>query len=267
MKSRVDLQREHPRLFKWLYYNNRPLLDELFPPKFTVKDRKFKERLMSIALSGDSKPDSTTELGSAFYRLIDNDIDFVYFIQVNRPDWTLSSQKLNRFQNIINSKHRDVELLFDVFELDRSTNKYPFYHKKLGRFERSIDSIFDSWERGLSGHPSESYTKSKMNKISSKEYINRVKKYKKYSDIPRSLLSSLARRGLLVRAQKILPPNVAPPKLVLNIETRCVFDSQNRAAKWCNRGVTALKKAIRNGTKCGGYHWAYCDENGKVIKV
>lgn len=51
-------------------------------------------------------------------------------------------------------------------------------------------------------------------------------------------------------------------KKIKNLDTGAIFESLSKTKQTTGN----LSKAIRNGTKCGGYHWAYCDENGKVIK-
>ncbi len=45
-----------------------------------------------------------------------------------------------------------------------------------------------------------------------------------------------------------------------------VFESGSAAARAMGKSITHLFRAIKQGKKYGGYHWAYCDKNGKVIK-
>lgn len=53
-------------------------------------------------------------------------------------------------------------------------------------------------------------------------------------------------------------------KKVIALETRRIFSGISEAGRLMN--ATNIFRAIKNGTKCGGYHWAYCDEKGNIIK-
>jgi superfamily II DNA or RNA helicase len=55
-------------------------------------------------------------------------------------------------------------------------------------------------------------------------------------------------------------------KWTKNLDTGRVFPSSASAAKSINKHRGYIAHAILKGYKCGGYRWAYCDENGKVIK-
>ena len=55
-------------------------------------------------------------------------------------------------------------------------------------------------------------------------------------------------------------------KPVTKIETNEIFESLNYTARQINISASFLLKCIKNKTKCGGYHWAYCDEKGNIIK-
>lgn len=48
-------------------------------------------------------------------------------------------------------------------------------------------------------------------------------------------------------------------KKVMNIETNKIYISQAEAARNIRRNLSSLKDAIKNGTKCGGYHWKYVE--------
>lgn len=55
-------------------------------------------------------------------------------------------------------------------------------------------------------------------------------------------------------------------KYIKNLDTNRVFKSQVIAAKVYNiNNPWGIGCSIKKGLKTGGYRWAYCDENGKVI--
>lgn len=55
-------------------------------------------------------------------------------------------------------------------------------------------------------------------------------------------------------------------KSVKNLKTGQIYKSGSEAARTVGLTQSNLSAAIRNKRIFGGYHWAYCDENGKVIK-
>jgi len=63
-------------------------------------------------------------------------------------------------------------------------------------------------------------------------------------------------------------PKNAHLRMVVNLDTMEVFNSAAEVAK--SLGIPSFKsnlcRAIKNNTKAGGYRWAYCDEDGNVIK-
>lgn len=52
-------------------------------------------------------------------------------------------------------------------------------------------------------------------------------------------------------------------KPVVNLGTGQIFISISEAIR---SGFTDVQAAVKKGTKCGGHHWAYCDEKGNIIK-
>lgn len=55
-------------------------------------------------------------------------------------------------------------------------------------------------------------------------------------------------------------------KKTKNLDTNEIFNSSSLAAKSLGFNQSAISNAISQKCKAGGYNWAYCDENGKVIK-
>jgi len=53
---------------------------------------------------------------------------------------------------------------------------------------------------------------------------------------------------------------------VLCVETSEVFNTAKTASLKLGLAAAAVSASIRHNTRCGGYKWAYCDENGKPIK-
>jgi hypothetical protein len=55
-------------------------------------------------------------------------------------------------------------------------------------------------------------------------------------------------------------------KPVKNLNTGEIFTSSTRASHSINAPSSAVSQGIRRGNRVGGYHWAYCDENGNILK-
>ena len=55
-------------------------------------------------------------------------------------------------------------------------------------------------------------------------------------------------------------------KLVINLDTKQIFESLLKAAESVKCSGSAISFAIKKTQKCKGYHWAYCDEKGNIIK-
>ena len=54
-------------------------------------------------------------------------------------------------------------------------------------------------------------------------------------------------------------------KNVLCLETKKIYKSSQNASNSLGLSREAVRQAILKGTKSGGFHWEYCDENGKVL--
>lgn len=54
-------------------------------------------------------------------------------------------------------------------------------------------------------------------------------------------------------------------KSVKNVETGEIFASARAASLSLGLNKGQVSNSINSDITCGGYHWAYCDENGKVI--
>jgi hypothetical protein len=54
-------------------------------------------------------------------------------------------------------------------------------------------------------------------------------------------------------------------KKVKNLNTGEIFKSGTAAAKKYDLKTDSIYTSVRMGYKAGGYHWAYCDEDGNII--
>lgn len=50
---------------------------------------------------------------------------------------------------------------------------------------------------------------------------------------------------------------------VKNLDTGEIFESITAAG---SGNAAGIRRAIKDNIKCGGYRWAYCDENGNIIE-
>jgi hypothetical protein len=55
-------------------------------------------------------------------------------------------------------------------------------------------------------------------------------------------------------------------KTCKNIETGEKFTSAREASLKMGYNKGKISNSIKSGTTCGGYHWAYCDEDGNIIE-
>lgn len=60
-----------------------------------------------------------------------------------------------------------------------------------------------------------------------------------------------------MNAEERLKPNLKKLKPVTCVETKQSFISMSEAARRCGFTVSNLSIALKNGYKCGGYHWKF----------
>lgn len=51
---------------------------------------------------------------------------------------------------------------------------------------------------------------------------------------------------------------------VINIDTGEIFDSAQLASLFYTQSKSSVSNAIRRNARCGGFHWAYYDENNHL---
>lgn len=88
-----------------------------------------------------------------------------------------------------------------------------------------------------------------------------VKDWEKYS---RSSMSAARRYGWYLECKDHMTNLLR--KYVKNTDTGKVFETMSAAARSVKVDSGSMTYACKLGKLAGGYHWAYCDENGKVIK-
>ena len=55
-------------------------------------------------------------------------------------------------------------------------------------------------------------------------------------------------------------------RFVVCVESNKIFKTAKEASLSMGYAESAVSKSIRRKCKCGGYRWAYCDEDGNIIK-
>lgn len=71
----------------------------------------------------------------------------------------------------------------------------------------------------------------------------------------------------ILKAKKTRYDNVkgTTSKSIKNLDTGDIYKSVKLGAKQIKRSSSSLYEAVKHKTKCEGYHWAYCDENGNIL--
>ena len=229
--SRVHLNKKHPGLLRGLYFNYPDILNEAYPSKrlLTIKN---KEELIRIARSGQPRPKRKQHLGSLLCNYIRTDREFNNLIKKIAPQW-FDGRKADSLRRLLKKMHPRVTLLpnQEWLGIDR---KYHFNDSKYGNFYINAHHLMArAWTKGRGGHPKE----------------------------------SLEHTGKLTSVRKKNIPSKKIRKWVLCLETKNKYQGMTIAANAVGlKTGGSIRWAIKNKATAGGYHWAYCDENGNIIK-
>lgn len=71
---------------------------------------------------------------------------------------------------------------------------------------------------------------------------------------------------LVDECSKHMPPSKTRKKYIKNVTTGKVFKTSYLAAEEYNFNRGSLYRAMCNNTKVRGHYYAYCDENGNILK-
>lgn len=109
-----------------------------------------------------------------------------------------------------------------------------------------------------------------LHKFSKKEILLSARKYKNRSEWKKAtypgIIKYASTRGWLKEATQHMT-NRLDGKYVKNLDTNDIYCSATEASKLLKINKGNLCCSARNRKyRAGGYRWAYCDENGKIIK-
>lgn len=228
--SRVHLNKKRPGLLRGLLYNYPDILNEAYPSKrlLTVKN---KEELIRMARSGQPKPKRRQRLGVLLSNYVRTDRSFNDLIKKIAPQW-FDGREADSLRRLLKKMHPRVTLLPSQEWLG-SNRKYHFNDSKYGNFYTNASQVMTrAWMKGRGGHPRESL-----------EYTGN--------------LASIRKKNTICKKIR---------KWALCLETKNKYHGMTIAANAIGlKNGSSIRHAIKNKVTAGGYHWAYCDEEGNII--
>lgn len=180
--------------------------------------------------------------------------------------------KRNRsFYNFLNTNHPEIldkylqkKLPYSLEECKLSakgyTTRMEWCREDGGKYSRAVRQ---GWLDKCCKHmidPSIKWTKNSC--------IKEAKKYKTRNEWRTTSMGSynVARKNRWLKKCQSHFNSHGNTKYYLNLNTKKIYESLSAAAISVKRSASAICNAAQVGTKCGGYHWAYCDKNGKILK-
>ena len=227
IKTRTDLKKLSNQVLCWLRKNDLSLLDKLLPAQKNSSLNK--QKLLKLSIEGLEKPEGrSNKLAVAFHNYT-NPKSLVY-------DKNFTEQIKNLNPNWLKSaKERYFEKSLKKLLLEAPTE---VSFKEGQRFEGMnkkyifIDELYGEFTANANNLKTQSW------KIG-------------YTGHPK-------RRGELIRKRV--------NKKVKNLDTNVIFNSIKEASASLGGNIGITNVCAGRSKTAGGYRWAYCDENGNVIK-
>lgn len=98
-----------------------------------------------------------------------------------------------------------------------------------------------------------------------KEDALKYKTKKEWSENSYNALQASVNNGWYEECTKHMIENCYIKKII-NLDTKKIYTNMTLASNSVNKNKSSLHRAIKFKGKCGGYRWAYCDENGNILK-
>jgi hypothetical protein len=93
-----------------------------------------------------------------------------------------------------------------------------------------------------------------------------IDKYGEFEAIPSVVMNASWPKGNSGNRLNIAEKFKQKPKCIKNIDTNMNYPSITEAANSINLSSSSIIGSIKRMGTAGGYRWAYCDENGNIIK-